>query len=149
DVVDGKLREARPVCGHEQLAGCRLSRPLRAGDADQGRATRSHRARFANDIIDEIGERAPAHSASTRGSLNSTTSAVTRTSSSRASKREAIAPTRSSTKSSGALAPAVTPTAATPSNQLQSTSAADPTRRASLAPARLATSTKRTEFDDF
>ena len=61
--------------------------------------------------------------------------------------RAAIAAINASTKSSGALAPAVTPTLLTPSNQLQSTSSAEPTSRASRAPARLATSTRRTEFE--
>src|SRR5690606_17252370 len=117
--------------------------------ADQRRPIRVARAYVLDDVVEQDRDRMQAHSANTRGSLKTTSSLVTRTSSTRASNRELIAAISASTKSSGALAPAVTPTLRTPSNQAQSTSSAEPTSRASRAPARLATSTKRTEFELF
>ncbi|CEI30477.1 Protein of unknown function [Propionibacterium freudenreichii] len=54
-----------------------------------------------------------------------------------------------STSSSGTDAPLVTPTVLTPSNQSGSISSALSTRRACFAPDSRATSTRRTELDEF
>src|SRR5690606_21219405 len=139
-IIQREVCKARLVRHRQYAALIALARALRARDADQRRPIRVARAYVLDDVVEQDRDRMQAHSANTRGSLKTTSSLVTRTSSTRASNRELIAAISASTKSSGALAPAVTPTLRTPSNQAQSTSSAEPTSRASRAPARLATS---------
>ena len=86
---------------------------------------------------------------SSRGSENIRSSVAVRTSSTSPNPSRPSASSTSRTRISGTEAPDVTPTVVAPSNHARSSSAAVSIRYDERAPASSATSTSRTEFDEF